>query len=163
MCCEHDASAAVNGVAGRKAISGARGGPSWVLGVPAARLCGVRLCVPLPLCSALRAVFSPAAEPLQSAPMYQYLDRKMFREAYQIACLGVTDADWRELAMEALEGLEFETAKKVSVHASRGVCPRGVPSRGRSLLSWALGSDWPVPGPQLSHLLTASLSRSQPC
>uniref|UniRef100_A0A5F8G5X4 Intraflagellar transport protein 122 homolog n=1 Tax=Monodelphis domestica TaxID=13616 RepID=A0A5F8G5X4_MONDO len=48
----------------------------------------------------------------QSAPMYQYLDRKMYKEAYQIACLGVTDADWRELAMEALEGLEFETAKK---------------------------------------------------
>lgn len=47
--------------------------------------------------------------------MYQYLDRKMFKEAYQIACLGVTDTDWRELAMEALEGLEFETAKKVSV------------------------------------------------
>lgn len=47
--------------------------------------------------------------------MYQYLDRKMFREAYQIACLGVTDADWRELAMEALEGLEFETAKKVPI------------------------------------------------
>lgn len=45
--------------------------------------------------------------------MYQYLERKMFKEAYQIACLGVTDADWRELAMEALEGLEFETAKKV--------------------------------------------------
>ncbi|XP_023561688.1 intraflagellar transport protein 122 homolog isoform X3 [Octodon degus] len=53
-----------------------------------------------------------AVEVPQSAPMYQYLDRKMFREAYQIACLGVTDADWRELAMEALEGLEFETAKK---------------------------------------------------
>lgn len=49
----------------------------------------------------------------QSAPMYQYLERKMFKEAYQIACLGVTDTDWRELAMEALEGLEFETAKKV--------------------------------------------------
>uniref|UniRef100_A0A8C7ENY9 Intraflagellar transport protein 122 homolog n=1 Tax=Neovison vison TaxID=452646 RepID=A0A8C7ENY9_NEOVI len=48
----------------------------------------------------------------RSAPMYQYLDRKMFKEAYQIACLGVTDTDWRELAMEALEGLEFETAKK---------------------------------------------------
>lgn len=45
--------------------------------------------------------------------MYQYLERKMFKEAYQIACLGVTDTDWRELAMEALEGLEFETAKKV--------------------------------------------------
>ena len=40
MCCEHDASAAVNGVAGRKAVGGAGGGPSWVLGVPAAQLCG---------------------------------------------------------------------------------------------------------------------------
>lgn len=60
-----------------------------------------------------RILFSPFDETLQSAPMYQYLDKKMFREAYQIACLGVTDTDWRELAMEALEGLEFETAKKV--------------------------------------------------
>ncbi|XP_066859222.1 intraflagellar transport protein 122 homolog isoform X5 [Anser cygnoides] len=58
-------------------------------------------------------VFSMSAvEVPQSAPMYQYLERKMFKEAYQIACLGVTDADWKELAMEALEGLEFETAKK---------------------------------------------------
>ncbi|RMB99073.1 hypothetical protein DUI87_24619 [Hirundo rustica rustica] len=58
-------------------------------------------------------VFSMSAvEVPQSAPMFQYLERKMFKEAYQIACLGVTDADWRELAMEALEGLEFETAKK---------------------------------------------------
>lgn len=51
----------------------------------------------------------------QSAPMYQYLERKMFREAYQIACLGVTDLDWKELAMEALEGLDFETAKKAFI------------------------------------------------
>ncbi|XP_040264299.1 LOW QUALITY PROTEIN: intraflagellar transport protein 122 homolog [Bufo bufo] len=51
----------------------------------------------------------------QSTPMYQYLERKMFREAYQIACLGVTDLDWRELAMEALEGLDFETAKKAFI------------------------------------------------
>ncbi|XP_054834278.1 intraflagellar transport protein 122 homolog [Eublepharis macularius] len=58
-------------------------------------------------------VFSmTAVEVPQSAPMYQYLERKQFKEAYQIACLGVTDADWKELAMEALEGLEFETAKK---------------------------------------------------
>lgn len=78
--------------------------------------------VRLTLCIALRAVFSPAAEPLQSAPMYQYLDRKMFREAYQIACLGVTDTDWRELAMEALEGLEFETAKKVSARPREPGC-----------------------------------------
>ncbi|NXR08935.1 IF122 protein, partial [Semnornis frantzii] len=58
-------------------------------------------------------VFSMSAvEVPQSAPMYQYLERKMFAAAYRIACLGVTDADWRELATEALEGLEFETAKK---------------------------------------------------
>ncbi|XP_027558414.1 intraflagellar transport protein 122 homolog isoform X2 [Neopelma chrysocephalum] len=60
----------------------------------------------------LHAFSMSAVEVPQSAPMYQYLERKMFQEAYQIACLGVTDADWRELAMEALEGLEFETAKK---------------------------------------------------
>lgn len=46
--------------------------------------------------------------------MYQYLERKMFKEAYQIACLGVTDSDWRDLATEALEGLDFDTAKKAS-------------------------------------------------
>nr|KAF6335234.1 intraflagellar transport 122 [Pipistrellus kuhlii] len=60
----------------------------------------------------LHAFSISAVEVPQSAPMYQYLERKMFKEAYQIACLGVTDTDWRELAMEALEGLEFETAKK---------------------------------------------------
>lgn len=37
----------------------------------------------------------------------------MFKEAYQIACLGVTDSDWRDLATEALEGLDFDTSKKV--------------------------------------------------
>lgn len=37
----------------------------------------------------------------------------MFQEAYQIACLGVTDNDWKDLATEALEGLDFHTAKKV--------------------------------------------------
>lgn len=76
---------------------------------------GVRLCMNLTLSITLKAIFFPFDEILQSAPMYQYLDRKMFKEAYQIACLGVTDTDWRELAMEALEGLEFETAKKVSI------------------------------------------------
>uniref|UniRef100_A0A8C2J8X8 Intraflagellar transport protein 122 homolog n=1 Tax=Cyprinus carpio TaxID=7962 RepID=A0A8C2J8X8_CYPCA len=58
-------------------------------------------------------VYSMAAvEVPQSAPMYQYLERRMFQEAYQIACLGVTDNDWKDLATEALEGLDFHTAKK---------------------------------------------------
>lgn len=52
--------------------------------------------------------------------MYQYLERKMFKDAYQIACLGVTDSDWRDLATEALEGLDFDTAKKASqTHTNR--------------------------------------------
>lgn len=34
------------------------------------------------------------------------------REAYNIACLGVTDGDWEALAKASLEGLEFNIAKK---------------------------------------------------
>ncbi|XP_064812731.1 intraflagellar transport protein 122 homolog isoform X1 [Oncorhynchus masou masou] len=56
-----------------------------------------------------------AVEVPQSAPMYQYLERRMFKEAYQIACLGVTDSDWRDLATEALEGLDFDTSKKAFI------------------------------------------------
>lgn len=35
-----------------------------------------------------------------------------FRDAYKVACLGVTEGDWEALAHEALEGLDFDTAKK---------------------------------------------------
>ncbi|XP_031790943.1 intraflagellar transport protein 122 homolog [Piliocolobus tephrosceles] len=80
------------------------------------RLLPLGLCMNLALSMALKTVlFFTLDEILQSAPMYQYLDRKLFKEAYQIACLGVTDTDWRELAMEALEGLDFETAKKAFI------------------------------------------------
>ena len=37
----------------------------------------------------------------------------MWRNAYKVACLGVTDGDWRALAMASLEGLEFNIAKLV--------------------------------------------------
>ncbi|CAH1993982.1 unnamed protein product [Acanthoscelides obtectus] len=46
-----------------------------------------------------------------SAPMYQYIDKKMFYEAYRVACLGVTDGDWEELAYAALEALDFEVSR----------------------------------------------------
>lgn len=64
-----------------------------------------------------------------SAPMYQYIDKKMFYEAHKIACLGihflapykiysqillfvgVTDGDWEELGFAALENLEFDVAR----------------------------------------------------
>ncbi|XP_065066835.1 intraflagellar transport protein 122 homolog isoform X1 [Rhopilema esculentum] len=47
----------------------------------------------------------------QSTPMYQYLEKKLYSDAYRVACLGVTDGDWRALAMAALEGLEFQISK----------------------------------------------------
>ena len=43
--------------------------------------------------------------------MAQYLQQKQFEGAYKIACLGVTEADWRILANDALEGLNFNIAK----------------------------------------------------
>ncbi|XP_050414597.2 intraflagellar transport protein 122 homolog [Patella vulgata] len=51
----------------------------------------------------------------QSAPMYQYLEKKQFKDAYKIACLGVTDGDWEVLAHEALEGSDFTIAKKAFI------------------------------------------------
>ncbi len=39
----------------------------------------------------------------QSAPMVQYLERKLYSEAHSIACLMVTQEDWRVLGQEALE------------------------------------------------------------
>eukprot|EP01147_Barroeca_monosierra_P010401 gene10401-2532_t len=48
----------------------------------------------------------------QSHSMHQYLKKGDYEAAYRIACLGVTESDWRTLAMEALEGLSFEIAKQ---------------------------------------------------
>lgn len=36
----------------------------------------------------------------------------MRSDAYQIACLGVTDSDWNTLALEAMEASQYEVAKK---------------------------------------------------
>lgn len=48
----------------------------------------------------------------QSASLYRYIDKKDFDTAYQVACLGVTDGDWRLLALDALQNLRFEIARK---------------------------------------------------
>lgn len=36
----------------------------------------------------------------------------LYRQAYSIACLGVTEEDWDQLAHKALEGLNLEVARK---------------------------------------------------
>ncbi|ERL84617.1 hypothetical protein D910_02045, partial [Dendroctonus ponderosae] len=46
-----------------------------------------------------------------SSPMYQFIEKHMYHDAYKIACLGVTDGDWEELAHSALEHLEFNVAR----------------------------------------------------
>ena len=48
----------------------------------------------------------------QSAAMYQYLERKEFRSAYEVACLGVTDTDWTNLGKQAMDALQLEIAKQ---------------------------------------------------
>ena len=39
----------------------------------------------------------------QSATMARYLQQRDFSRAYQVACLGVPEADWRALGVEALQ------------------------------------------------------------
>lgn len=51
----------------------------------------------------------------QSASLMRYLDTRDFNQAYRVACLGVTDADWRELALRALSNLNFDIARKAFI------------------------------------------------
>eukprot|EP00002_Diphylleia_rotans_P020025 TRINITY_DN3881_c0_g1_i2.p1 TRINITY_DN3881_c0_g1~~TRINITY_DN3881_c0_g1_i2.p1 ORF type:complete len:1192 (+),score=258.09 TRINITY_DN3881_c0_g1_i2:235-3810(+) len=48
----------------------------------------------------------------QSATLYRYLEKKDFLNAYRVACLGVTDDDWQLLAMEALQNMTLDIARK---------------------------------------------------
>lgn len=51
----------------------------------------------------------------QSASMHRYLERKDYARAYATACLGVTDADWRALALEALGAMQLDIARQAFV------------------------------------------------
>ncbi|TPX54892.1 hypothetical protein SeMB42_g00094 [Synchytrium endobioticum] len=51
----------------------------------------------------------------QTATLEGYLTNRDFETAYSVACLGVTDADWRRLAFEAIESLALEVARKAFV------------------------------------------------
>lgn len=48
----------------------------------------------------------------QSSTFFRFLERKEFAMAYKLACLGVTEQDWRALGVEALQHKSFRYAKK---------------------------------------------------
>ena len=50
-----------------------------------------------------------------SSQMYQYLDKGNLALGYRVACLGVTEGDWEALGKQALEALDFSTARKAYV------------------------------------------------
>lgn len=48
----------------------------------------------------------------QSGTFYRFLEKQDYQMAYKIACLGVTEQDWRNLGIEALLDKKFVLAKK---------------------------------------------------
>ena len=51
----------------------------------------------------------------QSASLYRYLEDRNFDKSYQVACLGVTESDWRLLAMEALRQIRLGYARRAFI------------------------------------------------
>eukprot|EP00735_Rhodelphis_limneticus_P013896 TRINITY_DN7858_c0_g1::TRINITY_DN7858_c0_g1_i1::g.23657::m.23657 TRINITY_DN7858_c0_g1::TRINITY_DN7858_c0_g1_i1::g.23657 ORF type:complete len:1206 (-),score=375.70,sp/A8WGF4/IF122_XENTR/55.15/0.0,WD40/PF00400.27/1e+02,WD40/PF00400.27/1.8e-10,WD40/PF00400.27/5.9e+02,WD40/PF00400.27/14,WD40/PF00400.27/0.33,WD40/PF00400.27/13,WD40/PF00400.27/0.039,WD40/PF00400.27/1.9e+02,Coatomer_WDAD/PF04053.9/43,Coatomer_WDAD/PF04053.9/56,Coatomer_WDAD/PF04053.9/70,Coatomer_WDAD/PF04053.9/0.32,Coatomer_WDAD/PF040 len=51
----------------------------------------------------------------QSASLYRYIEKKDWDNAYKVACLGVTESDWKLLAMEALASMSLEIARKAFI------------------------------------------------
>lgn len=64
----------------------------------------------------------------------RYLEKKDWEGAYRIACLGVTDADWRALALAALQVRRHACLSKSELmawpQARFGRCLTTLPMRG---------------------------------
>ncbi|KAI8925767.1 hypothetical protein BC831DRAFT_459392 [Entophlyctis helioformis] len=50
-----------------------------------------------------------------STSMDRYMEKADFAAAYQVACLGVPEADWRRLALDAMEHLQLDIAKEAFI------------------------------------------------
>nr|CAG4716983.1 unnamed protein product [Naegleria fowleri] len=48
----------------------------------------------------------------QSATLFRYIEKGDFQEAYKIACLGVTESDWRSLGVQSLLGVNLDIARR---------------------------------------------------
>lgn len=51
----------------------------------------------------------------QSSTFYRYLEKKSYDMCYKIACLGVTELDWRCLGTEAMKSFNFDMARKAFI------------------------------------------------
>lgn len=64
----------------------------------------------------LNTLLVSSIEVAHTDAMVQYIEKKQFREAYDVACLGVTHKDWDLLGRAALEASQFDVARKSFVH-----------------------------------------------
>lgn len=51
----------------------------------------------------------------QSSPLYRFIEAGDFKNAYRIACLGVTPSDWRRLAQAAAQAMALDVARQAFV------------------------------------------------
>ena len=51
----------------------------------------------------------------QSESLYRYMNKRDYEKAFKVACLGVTQTDWRFLAMEALKAMQLNIARKAFI------------------------------------------------
>jgi len=66
----------------------------------------------------LQSVAMQTIDVPQSASLYRFIDARDWDMAYRVACLGVTDSDWRTLGEAALKALQLRIARSAFVRLS---------------------------------------------
>lgn len=60
----------------------------------------------------LQSIAMQTVDVPQGVSMHRYIDTRKLDDAYAVACLGVTDSDWRALGVAALKSVRFDIARK---------------------------------------------------